>query len=456
MYDNFILPSIMDFDDLFSRTPNKVVFNDIMLNHSTDDIVSVLCDISNSQNDSVASCECGALVGNYYDGVLCRICRTTCQLNLFSEIRNDGWLAVPSSIKGILNPQVFRILDNWIGNNKKKQSILKSILDMHCIKEPIPNTPFFSGMGFNWFYDNFDTIINTFLYNHPSKSKKKLSNSINAFLKQTGDAIWCHYLPVLSKFIQPITRMNEDVRYADPDIRDLMKSIFTLRSVLLAERTMRFSVDHIDRNFFRVYSSFLIYLKNIQYLRLPRKESVFRKHVFGSRSHCSGRTVAIPIVDPHDSDEIYLPWKIGVTMYRYHIISVLRKRYNIPKLKAYNRTVQAINIYDFEIDKIMQGLIRDCPYKGLPILVNRNPSLRLGSIQLMYVTKIKPGFENNPIPEVCEETYNPLIEESSSAYLIMAPQKQENPEQQRLQGFIEDSSVSVSPLIVKGPNLDLL
>ena len=464
----------MNLDDLFSRTPNKTVFNDLMLNYSVEDIIDVLCDISNNQSDSVASCECGELLGNYYKGTICRFCKTECQINLFGEIRNDSWLAVPMSIKGVLNPQVFRVLDFWIGNTKKRQSILKLILNMRAPIEPIVNTPFYSGMGFNWFYDNFDTVINTFLYNHQTKAKKKLAPTISAFLQQSQDAIWCHYLPILSKFIQPITKMNDNVRYADKDIRELMKAIFTLRSVLIAEQTMKFTNDHIDRNFFKIYSSFLEYLDNILTTKLPRKEGMFRKHVFGSRSHCSARSVATPITNPHDSDEVYIPWKIGVTMYRYHIMSLLEKQYDIPYIQGYNRIMNAVNIYDYTIDKIMQHIVSNCGFtdtngifhklKGLPILVNRNPSLRLGSIQLMYVVRIKPGLKYDPTTMLQTDKIINIshdddidIDQSASSYMIISDEKDEsnqNELKRLLQRYVEESTISVSPLIVKDPNLD--
>lgn len=441
MHKHYVLPSIINFDDLFSRTPNRIVFNEIMLDKTPAEVVEILCDISNDRTDSVASCECENLKGNYYSGIKCTICGTTCESNLFGEIRNDAWLAVPNTIKGVLNPQVFRILEDWMGNSNQKP-ILRQMIDMQLPHEPINGTPFFTGMGFNWFYDNFDSVISYFLTSHPSDSKRKMNKSVMWFLTQNKDAIWCHYLPVLSKLIQPINRVNKDVRYADTDIGNLMKSIFTLRSILLAERTMKFVPEHIDKHFFNVYIEFIAYTKNILHNKLPKKPSILRKHVFGSRSHCSGRTVAIPITDPHDADEIYFPWKLGVSMFKYHILSVLINSYGITTFEAFNRVTDAVNIYDHEIDIIMQQLIKDCPYKGLPVLVNRNPSLRIGSIQLLYITKVKPGLKNNPVSQEVRSSSCILDDPSEASHRI-------------IQSYIEDATISVSPLIVKPPNLDL-
>lgn len=471
----YVIPSVMDFDDMFARTPNTIVFNEIMMDRTPEEVIEILCDISNDNSDSVASCDCGEMVGNYYDGMKCRICGTICQNSLFEEIRNDSWLEIPTSIKGVLNPQVFRILSKWI-DNLNGEPILELVLNMQAQSVPIPNTPFFTAQGFNWFYDNFDTFISYYLTNHPSPTKRKLSPSIRLFLEKTGKAIWCTKLPILSKVIQPIARISKSVRYADADIKDLIRSIFTLRSILLAEKMMKFTKNHVDKYFFRVYGEFLAYDLNIMKTKLPMKRSVLRKQVFGARSHCSGRSVAIPITEPHDSDEIYLPWRLGVVIYKYHILSVLNRR-NMSTFEAFNRIMTAINIYDPEIDEIMRDLIAESPYKGLPILMNRNPSLRIGSIQLLFVTKIKPSMMYNidlnvtvyadTPANVCLDKHDDdglgdIVLGSTTAGKIgdmLIPQCDDitfKPAQQSKEIItaIEDGTIEVSPLIVKGPNLD--
>lgn len=480
----YVLPSICDFDDLFTRTPNTLVFNEVMLDKTPEEVIDILCDISSDRSDSVASCECGTTTGNYYTGMKCRVCGTVVSNNLFGEIRNDSWLEIPASIKGVLNPQVYRILSKWFGNTSY-QPILKQMLNMQLLQEPIPGTPFFSGMGFNWFYDNFDAIISYFLVSHPTEPGRAMAPMMKLFLEKTGKAIWCTKLPILSKLIQPITRVSKTVRYADTDIKNLIKSIFTLRSILLAEKMMNFSADHVDRNFYRVYGEFITYTTNILTYKLPKKPSILRKHVFGARSHCSCRSVAIPITDPHDSDEIYLPWKLGVMVYKYHILSVLINKLNMTVFNAFDRIMNAINIYDHEIDCIMQDMIRDCPYKGFPILLNRNPSLRIGSIQLMFVTKIKPGLKKNPFPALVDETptfisLDPEKRDEESGYDIFGEIPNDRRETndrrairseydrrsangdvdciklaEQIVSYIEDGTIEISPMVVKGPNLDL-
>lgn len=463
----YTLPSILDLDDLFSRTPNTTVLTEIMLDRTPEEIAEILCDISSDRSDSVAICSCGEMTGNYYDGMKCPTCGTVCVSTLFGEIRNDTWLEIPVSIKAVLNPHVFRILAKWMGNVKglkTKHPILRSILNMQLPKEPILGTPFSTSMGFNWFYDNFNAVMDYFLSSHPTPSGRAQSKSMALFLARCGKAIWCTKLPILSKIIQPITKASKEIRYADADIKNLFKSIITLRSVLLAEKMMKFTTDHVDRNFFRVYSEFLAYTDNILNLKLPKKPSVLRKHVFGSRSHCSARTVAIPITEPHDIDEVYLPWKLGLMMYKYHIIKILTSKLNMTVFKAFDRVMEAVNIYDHEIDLIMQGMIKDCKYKGLPILMNRNPSLQIGAIQLLFVTRVKPNLKSNPFPAIIDDTpsfislesnqHDDDLDDDYSGDIFGESEYRDQALIDKITSYVEDGAIAVSPCIVKGPNLD--
>lgn len=459
----YALPRILDLDQHFSRTPNTIVFNDLLLDKSVEEVLESLCDISSDRSDSVAVCECGELSGNYYEGVKCQACGSICEQSLFGLIRNDSWLEIPKSIKGVLNPQAFRVLSNWLGTINKFP-VLRSVLDMSLPVESIPGTPFFIGMGFNWFYDNFDAFMTYFINAHPNKAKRDTGELIDRFIKITGKAMWCTKLPILSKILQPIAKVSDSVRYADVDIKNLITAIFTLGSILLADKVMKFSADHVERNFYKVYMEFIEYTKTILTNKLPRKPSILRKHVFGSRYHCTGRSVAVPIIEPHEGDEVYLPWKLGIMMWKYHILSMLVSRYNLPVFAAYDKIMNAINIYDHDIDKIMQTLISECPYKGLPILMNRNPSLSIAAIQLLFVTRIKPNLVDNPFPAIIEDDrsddFSPISlswgDEDDNSDMMMGDIKAAMSDDmtriaETVVMSIEDSTIEVSPLIIKGP-----
>lgn len=491
------LPSIIDLDELFATTHNTTVLNDIILDKTTEEIIDAVCDVSADRTDTVARCQCDNLVGNYYEGVKCSVCGAFATQSLFGSIRNELWLEIPKTIKGVLNPRAYSILENWIGTSNRVP-ILPQLLDMSQPNKEIVGTPFFAGQGLNWFYENFQSTMEYFLQNH-QKTRKKDSEMMRWFLEDTGKALWCTKLPILSKLIQPVTKHSEKMRYVDPELKSLLESIFTLGSVLLSERMMKFSVRHLERNFYKVYQEFVSYTKSILENKLPSKPSLLRKHVYGARYHMTGRSVAVPIVTPHDGDEIYLPWRLGVRMYMYHIISVLVNKYHMKPFDAYNRVSQALMVYDHTIDLILQRMIKDCPYKGLPVLMNRNPSLKEAAIQLLFITRVKPALVSDPRPTVTENGTNVPIGKSYSPktegdITVIDPNKlpidnfedhgfagsfhEDAPQtytdfqhvtvdsdddltnpfndelERQLSRYINDDTIEVSPIIITGPNLD--
>ena len=80
-----------------------------------------------------------------------------------------------------------------------------------------------------------------------------------------------------------------------------------------------------------------------------------------------------PIAGPHCADEIHLPWKLVVNALKLQIINVLvhRKRYTINN--ALYKHFKSLVQYDPEIDEIIETLMKECPWKGFPVTLGRNP-----------------------------------------------------------------------------------
>jgi len=444
----YVLPKILNLDDMFARTSNTTVFNELMFDHTPEQIIDILCDVSNDKTDTVATCDCDdglGKVGNYYEGMVCPRCKSVCTASLFSIIKNDTWLEIPKSIKKVLHPHVYTMLSKWAGKNSKNLLHMDTILDLKAELDP-KISPHILGQGFNYFYDNFDSIINYFAHIH---AKKDVTPVMLKFLQDNSANLWCTKLPTISKILQPVTKANDFVRYVDTDIKNLIKAILNLNGVLLSEKMMKFSVDHVERNFFPVYSAFISYVQSISANKLAKKPSLLRKHIFGARMDCTGRSVAIPIVVNHECEDVYLPWKLGISIYKYHILSMLVNRYNYKEADAYNKISEAMNIYDHEIDIIMQTLIAECPYKGLPILMNRNPSLKIAAIQKLYVTKIKPCMTKVPTPVLDDDVDINNVKIAGDKVILPESTKLN----ERVIRAIEDDTIEGLPLIINGQEM---
>ena len=86
----------------------------------------------------------------------------------------------------------------------------------------------------------------------------------------------------------------------------------------------------------------------------------------------------------HMGDEVVLPWKMILNGYKYEILNILTTRMGYSFNDAVAKHARALMNYDEEINEILNILKNECPFKGFPLLINRNPSLNQGAIQLVF------------------------------------------------------------------------
>jgi len=145
----------------------------------------------------------------------------------------------------------------------------------------------------------------------------------------------------------------------------------------------------VDKKMYEVYQTYQMYIDAVLRVKISGKRGFVRKNIMAFRSHFSCRAVIVPITESHMGDELHLPWSIGIECMKLEILNLLINRKGMTLPDAYNKIWVAEYQHDDDIAEILATLIKECPYKGLPILFNRNPSLRLGNIQLLFVTKFK-------------------------------------------------------------------
>lgn len=104
---------------------------------------------------------------------------------------------------------------------------------------------------------------------------------------------------------------------------------------------------------------------------LSSKLGIFRKHLYGCRAHWTARAVICSISGPHEHDEMHLPWCIGVTLFRAHIINLLAKRYGYSYKEINHKLQRAVSNYDKEIDECLETLLVESNGK-IPVLLQRN------------------------------------------------------------------------------------
>lgn len=384
-----IIPHIVSLDEIYLRVKDPLLLNSIKTDQDyIQKVTKAICDTSNN-NNVIASCECEHITSEYRVESFCPICNTEVMPSIVKNISNKIWLEIPNRIKYVMHPRIYSILSFWL-KSKSDDSYLNDILDVtRELPEDFNN--YITGQGFNYFYENFDYIINFFSNIFPKTKNRANNKIIGIFIEKHRDVLWCRKLPILSKYLQSITMDGYSLRYADKALKYLLKPI---NQFLIRHLTDLFNSSdiRIEKSMWNIYYNYNKYYENIIVNRLNPKRGYFRKNVFGTRLHFTSRAVAIPIVAPSFGDEIYLSWKAALNLYKFHIINILTNRFKIKVYEAYDKFMKAFYSYDPIIDQIFQLLILECKFKGLPYIINRNPSLLLSNLLLTFVVKVKPSF----------------------------------------------------------------
>ena len=396
--------NLIDLDVLFATSPDAIILN--KLDSSNPDYVR-------DRNSRViaragalgfiARCDCGETAGNLNEGQICPTCATTCRLDFSSseQLEHNLWLSVPPTIPGVLHPIAYIVLSNWL-SRKGEANYIDAIIDSQERLPPELEGIVF-GRGHAYFYEHFDELMDQFLHyfrvvdKRPS-AKRKNADYIEQFIKQYRSALFCTKLPVMSSVLHSITSADgtsKGRQYADASLQVILDAATDLQQV--EETTMRIRPGSVSGIVHRVYKTYITYILDIAKTRLSSKKSLIRGHMLGTRLHFSVRTVIIPHPDRYD--ELYFPWAVTVNLLKLHIIGRLIRKHNMTIGEAIICQITALLRYDPLIDQIMKDLIRECQpdFPGLPVLFNRNPSLRRGAIQLLYVTRVKPEVDDKTI-----------------------------------------------------------
>lgn len=399
-----------DFDHLFASRKDKAVvlnkFNFMSPNYPetlSEHLFSTANDV-----DFIARCRCDYFVGNRFLDRECPICHTRATLDMEAmdgKLEYKTWLSCPAEIpNGWLHPVVYNVLNNWLrAGGKKPRRYLEEILDPRTPLSP-ELVDIVDGKGFDYFYKNFDRLIDWFSFHYkPTASKPNVPN-IRYFLMKYRNILFCHYLPVLSSSLHPIV-MGDGFgsrrrRFVDQSSQFVLAAASALSYLAFSNKRYRRD-DEVDVATWEAYKNHMSYLTDkdcgVATRQLSKKKSLPRQHIFGSRLHLTVRGVIVPLSGAHECDEIHLPWSSAVNLLRPHIRGRLMRKYGMSLGQAATRHRRALSCHDKLIETIMNDLIAECPYKGLPCLFNRNPSIRTGSTQLLFITKIKQDVDDKTI-----------------------------------------------------------
>ena len=368
---------INDFS-LFDTEKSKECFN-LLINTYESDVVS-----------SIPRCMCGKISGYFVKDIMCPSCNF--------RVREKGydpvvWVRTFSNEYKYINPVFYTMMDEvlkdtlsyLIGGDEtfknEKASLLAKSIEMNVLngERTYPN-----------FLRNIKNILDYVTTVPKFKDAHEKCSMLSYLFSIYEKDILGSYLPLISPMLFNITKTNKG-KFVDiklNDVIDIAASWLRASSVDLTEKQK-------NKLMVNTYEKLALLIRFYITDYLGTKTGFLRKHLNGAKVPFTFRTVIVSRDGKHRHDEIDVPWVTGTSVFRPHVLNKLMHKYNYRYKDAISLIHAGAKEYHPLLDKIFQELIDETQYRGIPCLVQRNPSLLQGSSQLVYITKFKTDPEDN-------------------------------------------------------------
>lgn len=316
-------------------------------------------------------CKCGAKRGSMQLGDVCDICGSKVRY-VDDDMSITGYLVL-KEYQWIIHPNVYFTLASFIGSDRLDRIIQPDIqVDSNgneITTVPVKKKEPFAHIGLLEFKRRYDEVLDFYLSLSPAKRDKY------EYLKEVKDITWTHTIAVYTSLLRPASMDNGCLRYED--CNDEFK---ILEALVYRCRNDKRKIDRKPKSQLQLLCDIQMQLKEL-YIKikdiLAKKKGDIRSAI-GGRYCFSSRSIIIQNTSLKP-DEVYLPFNGLLELLQQLIINILVRSYNFSYSDAYKKWYRAqLAGNDKEIYGIMNGLIKDMG--GLPILINRNPTINYGGI----------------------------------------------------------------------------
>ncbi len=341
-------------------------------------------------------CKCGATTHRVNHGTICPKCNTPVVF-VGENFRYFGWIILKDDYQ-VIHPNIYKILTNFLGKNLLTSiltPVIKKNKDGFTIKDKSKEgDDKYKGIGLTKFRLQYREILDYYfeLNNHKKEDIYKM-------LIHDIPITFTHCIPVYTTHLRPTNAEGTKFPYEKANGYYRIMSVLALElnedtlKIYRNEKRRENLLYDIHDNFVKLYD----YIDSI----LSDKKGSF-KSVFAGRYNFSARSVIIG--NPKlRIDEVRLSYNILVELLQQTIINILQKTQSLSYDSAYSIWNKVHYTKDERVYKIIEGLINNPRYEddelskltnggvaksGIPILINRNPTIGYGGILLMYVVGI--------------------------------------------------------------------
>lgn len=404
-----IYQRVVNFDTMFHQLAQEPVILNDLANYTEEDRKKIMDLVSQRYSSDMVSllpsCQCGSTKGEFSKETRCTSCGTIVKAQVDDEIEPNVWIRRPNGVEPLMNPTILMItrdqfkkqnfdvihwlIDRTYRSNTKEPKVVEILKSIGVRR------------GYNHFVNHFEEIIEL-LYSTKQYGKPDDVQVVyyKKLIQEYKDCLFSDYLPIVHKVFNIIEDTNI-ARYIDANVFEMIDTVMTMVSIdkdFYDQNSPDFendSTQHMSgsvkenrtaKGLIKLSNYYLNYIKN----DLSQKSGQFRRHVYGSRNDLTIRAVITSITEPHQHNELHIPWGAAIVFFRPDLINKLMTKSGMDHNSAVGLLMGHVTSYHPLIDQYFNEIIKEASGgEGVIVLLNRFPALLQGSIIRERVTKVK-------------------------------------------------------------------
>lgn len=330
-------------------------------------------------------CECGALKSTVNEGIICEICSTVVKF-VDDNFGYFGWIVLDEHY--IIHPNMYNMINKFFGKNylaniieyKKNINIDGNSEDLETTKdEP------FMGIGMIEFRNRFDEILEFYrIKNKSNKNKHMVYDDII----ENRDIIFTQSIPVYTTLLRPYKLDGIDFTFEETNkLYNMMTALAVKLKKFHESKNKKTNILSVNKLLLNMQDNYNELVREIEKI-LNGKKGVIRS-VFGGRCSFTSRNVITPRKALR-IDEIVMPMSSMIELMQQTIINLLMKS-GMSSQDAYQTWYDAQHTRDERVSLIVTNYIKSKP-RGIPVIINRNPTINYGGILQMYVIGVVDNY----------------------------------------------------------------
>lgn len=332
------------------------------------------------------SCKCGHMKGKLFEHEICEECHTPVEL-VDVDLDKYAWIVLEKYT--LIHPMAYKFLATVIGQQALQDIISydrKPDKNGNIIEDVDKKHPF-KNIGMIEFKERFEEIL--FYYLKKKKQKRPLVET----LIKNKDKIFVHCIPVFSSVLRNIVFISDNLITNEFDVcyNKLYSSVNALNksednSILSKKKRITIST-HVKLS---KLQKILMDIWQLCFDSLNKKEGHIKDGVLAGRINFTARNVIVPDKTLRQN-EVKLSYICMIELYKFEIISYLVHLQQISEDEAYDEWYRATINFSDKIYEIMKYMIKN---REMYILLNRPPTIDMGSIDRMKIVGVIPDIEN--------------------------------------------------------------